>query len=311
MATQTQGTPATPESIAELVRDNRIVLFMKGSRHFPQCGFSATVVGILDQLVTGYKTVNVLTEPGMRDGIKAFSNWPTIPQLYVDGKFVGGCDIVRDMHASGELAQVLGAPAPAPPEPPALEVSDTAAAAFKGAIGSPSDVCRVQITADFQHELFIDERQAGDLTVEVKGVTFAFDGASARRANGLSLDFVQGDAGGFKIDNPNAPPSVKPLSAKSLKGMMDRGEKFELLDVRTAEERQIARIESARHLDDEGIRHVESLPKDTTLVFQCHHGMRSRAAAERFLSQGFKRVFNLEGGIEAWSRDVDSKVPRY
>ena len=93
--------------IEGLIGNNRVVLFMKGTRSFPQCGFSATVVQILDDLLPEYHTVNVLKEPDIREGIKAFSNWPTIPQLYVNGKFVGGCDIVREMYASGELQELL------------------------------------------------------------------------------------------------------------------------------------------------------------------------------------------------------------
>lgn len=87
---------------------HRVVLFMKGTKAFPQCGFSARVVEILDQHGVTYETRNVLADPALREGIKAFSSWPTIPQLYVGGKFVGGCDIVNEMNANGELSAVLG-----------------------------------------------------------------------------------------------------------------------------------------------------------------------------------------------------------
>ena len=96
------------KQISELVSQNRVVLFMKGNRSMPQCGFSAQVVKMLDALLPGYETVDVLRSPEIRDGIKAFSEWPTIPQLYVDGQFIGGCDIVREMHASGELQKLIG-----------------------------------------------------------------------------------------------------------------------------------------------------------------------------------------------------------
>lgn len=96
------------QQISDLVAQNRVVLFMKGTRRMPQCGFSTQVVQILDQLLPSYETVDVLNSPEMRDGIKAFSQWPTIPQLYVDGKFIGGCDIVREMNASGELQKLIG-----------------------------------------------------------------------------------------------------------------------------------------------------------------------------------------------------------
>ena len=86
---------------------SRVVLFMKGNKHFPQCGFSAQVVKILGEVGVPFDTVNVLQSPELRDGIKAYTDWPTIPQLYVDKQFVGGCDIVTEMHASGELAKEL------------------------------------------------------------------------------------------------------------------------------------------------------------------------------------------------------------
>ena len=99
--------------IGSLIGSNRVILFMKGNRQMPQCGFSATVVQILDSLVPDYATYDVLSDPEVRQGIKEFSDWPTIPQLYVDGEFLGGCDIVREMYASGELQQKLGAEASA------------------------------------------------------------------------------------------------------------------------------------------------------------------------------------------------------
>ena len=94
-------------SIQDLIEKNRVLLFMKGTKTFPQCGFSGAVVQILSQIGVPYETVNVLADPAIRQGIKDFTDWPTIPQLYVDGKFVGGCDIVREMHARGELATLL------------------------------------------------------------------------------------------------------------------------------------------------------------------------------------------------------------
>ena len=96
------------ETLREQVTKNRVVLYMKGTPQFPQCGFSATVAEILKRCgVDDYFSVNVLADPEIRQGIKEFANWPTIPQLYVDGEFIGGCDIVREMYASGELQKVL------------------------------------------------------------------------------------------------------------------------------------------------------------------------------------------------------------
>ena len=95
------------DRIEQEVTDNPVVLYMKGTPMFPQCGFSAAVVQILSETGVKFKGIDVLTDPSLRDGIKAYTDWPTIPQLYVKGEFVGGCDIVREMAANGELVPLL------------------------------------------------------------------------------------------------------------------------------------------------------------------------------------------------------------
>lgn len=304
-------TDSIDSQLSDLVRSDKVVLFMKGNRQFPQCGFSATVVGILDQLVPSYKTVNVLSDPAIRDGIKVYSKWPTIPQLYVNGEFVGGCDIIRDMFEAGELQALLGVQ-PLETKIPKVIVTAAAAKAFKDAAEGPEDHPRVQISAKFEYELFLDKKEKGDIEAEAGGLIFLFDAASARRADGMSIDFVIADGGGgFKIENPQEPPKVRPLAPKALQEMMSKGEKMHLFDVRAPAEREIAKIEPSRLLDDPGQDFLAELPRDTTLVFYCHHGVRSRSAAEHFLREGFKKIYNVEGGIDAWSRTVDPSVPKY
>ena len=95
--------------IAEIVNGNEIVLFMKGTALFPQCGFSSRAIAILDRLGSKYETVDVLQDPEIRQGIKEYSDWPTVPQLYVRGEFVGGSDIMMEMFESGELQELLAA----------------------------------------------------------------------------------------------------------------------------------------------------------------------------------------------------------
>ena len=97
----------TKERISDIVGANEVVLFMKGTPQFPQCGFSSQVVQILDYLGVDYKGINVLQSDELRNGIKDYTNWPTIPQLYVKGEFVGGSDIMREMYENGELQQML------------------------------------------------------------------------------------------------------------------------------------------------------------------------------------------------------------
>jgi monothiol glutaredoxin len=97
----------TKDRISDDIASSDIVLFMKGTPVFPQCGFSAAVVGVLSHLGVKFKGINVLEDDNLREGIKAFSDWPTIPQLYVKGEFVGGCDIVREMYETGELMEMF------------------------------------------------------------------------------------------------------------------------------------------------------------------------------------------------------------
>jgi monothiol glutaredoxin len=301
-----------------LVRDHDVVLFMKGERRAPSCGFSAQVVSILDELLDRYATVDVLENAEVRDGIKEYSQWPTIPQLYVKGKFVGGCDIVREMHAAGELAELLGVDANGPSDV-TVDVTAAAAQALQSALeGAGSEGLHLAIDARFAHELYVGPREDGEREVRARvpagapGVAFLLDAKSLRRANGVVIDFVTAANGsGFRIDNPNEPPKVRSLSAKELDAKRRAGEPLHLFDVRTPAERATAVIDGSILLDDEGAKALDALPRDATVVFQCHHGVRSRAAAERALARGFTRVFNLEGGIDAWSVDVDPRVPRY
>lgn len=195
-----------------------------------------------------------------------------------------------------------------------ITVTPAAAEAIREAApDSDRATLRLTIGPTFQYDLRLDTLAEGDVAVVTNGVTVLLDADSASRSDGLTLDFdADGpDGGGFAIDNPNAPAPIQQMSAAELKALLDSGESFELLDVRTPAERAIARIEGARLLDQ--ALHDELMEKDrhTPLVFQCHHGMRSQAAAEYFQRAGFRRLYNLQGGIEAWSVEVDPSVPRY
>lgn len=300
------------ERIQRLVSSDPVVLFMKGTRAAPQCGFSAAVVEILDQHLTSYVTVDVLSDPTIRDGVKEFASWPTIPQLYIRGEFVGGCDIVREMDSRGELAAALGELA-ATPAAPQITVTDAAAAVFRDAVADcgPQEFLRLGIDRGFAHDLGIGPRGAGDLEVVANGITLVLDRGSARRADGVVIDHVDGPQSGFKIDNPNAPPGVRLLTPREAKAMLEGDPNIKLLDVRTPGERELAAISGSILLDRDNIDDMLALAKDTPLVFVCHHGQRSRQAAMHFLEHGFRRVYNLQGGIDGWSLEVDPSVPRY
>jgi len=305
--------PETRKKIEQLVTSDSVVLFMKGSRSFPQCGFSASVVNILNTLIPKYTTVNILSDSDVRTGMKEFSDWPTFPQLFVKGEFVGGADIVRQMHEAGELEKKLG-DLVAAPKAPKVTVSPRAAQELNEALkdGGGGDVIHLTITPTWEHQLDLGPKEASHVTVTSNGVTVQLDRTSAGRAEGVTIDFIEAsDGAGFKIDNPNRPAVVRELAPKELKALLDSGKVTHLYDVRTDKERATAKLPGAIQLDDATMAAIEGLPKDTPLAFHCHHGGRSRGAAEHFLKLGFKNVYNMAGGIDAWSRDVDPSVPRY
>ncbi len=301
------------QEISELIGSNEIVLFMKGDRRSPQCGFSATVVGILDSMVSTYHTVDVLSAPHLRDGIKTFSSWPTVPQLYVKGEFVGGCDIIQEMFGSGEIYKTLGVE-PVEVIQPKIEISAAAADALRQAASEQSGTGRelhLAVDATFQSNLSIAPRTPADVEAITEGVLLLLDPISASRADGISIDVSETPNGqAFKVDNPNA-PQIQPMSVRELEALLDSRDPIELLDVRTPEERAIAAIPGAILLNEAEAARIESLPRDTKLVLHCHHGGRSQQAAEQFVSLGFSQVFNVIGGIDAWSQEIDPDVPRY
>lgn len=300
------------KELSDTVSENRVVLFMKGKRRLPQCGFSAQVVKILDDLLDDYLTVNVLENPDVRDGVKQFSNWPTIPQLYVGGKFVGGCDIVSEMYRNGELHQALGIQLPEVKEP-TLSITDAAAHALKGALEqAPEGSCvRLEVDGSFRPAMGVDGPNATDFRLEVNGIPFVVDRMSAPRADGIAMDFLPGEQGGFRIDNPNEPPRVRNISVDQVSQWLQEGQEFELVDVRTDAERDIAKIEGAVQYTPQERERLMGLPKDRILVFHCHHGSRSLEAGQEFAAEGFRRVFNMEGGIDAWALKVDNTLRRY
>lgn len=297
--------------LQNLVDAHPVVVFMKGSRHLPQCGFSAQVVQVLDEYLPTYETVNVLADPEIRQGIKDFSDWPTIPQVYVRGEFVGGCDIVREMHESGELASVLECEPRESPSPQ-IVLSPAAVAAFEEAgRDAEYDHLRLDISPQFQHALSFGPKLAGDIEATSNGYSLWMNKSTARRADGLRIDFVQGPTGaGFQIDNPNEPPKVKSMSVEALQAKLAASEPLWLFDVRTAEEQAIASIPRAISFDAEGQQQLQALPNDAMVVLYCHHGMRSQMAAQQVLGLGFTNVWNLAGGIDAYSR-VEPSIPRY
>jgi monothiol glutaredoxin len=303
--------PALRERIRRLLDGNRVVLFMKGDPAAPQCGFSARAVGALDGLGADYAHVDVLADPDIRDGIKAYGDWPTIPQLYIEGQLVGGADIIEQMAHTGELNVALGLP---PPDrtPPAIQISPAAFEMLHESLRDAGSGYTLKIDIDprFNTRLQLAPVDAQAIATEIDGIRVQFDLASARRAEGLSIDWVDDERGrGLVIDNPNAPAAVRTLSPLEAAGKLAAAA-VTVVDVRPPQERAFAQLKAAFATFDAGTEALEALPKDTPLAFLCHHGNRSAQAAENFRQAGFTEVYNIVGGIDAWAQ-MDPSIPRY
>jgi monothiol glutaredoxin len=303
--------PAIRSRIEQILSANRVVLFMKGTPHAPQCGFSAATAGRLDALLDGYCSIDVLADPAIRQGIKEYGNWPTIPQLYVDGELVGGADIVQSMHDSGELHRLLGVPEP-DRTPPTITITDAAAAAIRKATEEAGGLALfLVVDAAFQPQFELREAGAHDIVSIANGIELHFDLAGVPRARDAVIDWVSTPRGeGLSINLPAAPAAVRSIDVQTLHRRLDAGT-LTVIDVRPPQDRAIAPFPAARVLDAASRAQLEGLPKDTPLAFLCHHGNSSRQAAEHFRALGFTDVHNVEGGIDAWSREIDPAVPRY
>jgi len=303
--------PDLRQRIDDLLQSNRIVLFMKGDPRAPQCGFSAKAVAALAELEQPFAHVNVLADAEIREGIKAYGNWPTIPQLYIGGELVGGSDIIEQMASSGELHAALGLPAP-DRTPPAISITPAAQPTLRKAIDDAGGDLAVQIDIDtnFRTRLALATRDANAITVDCDGIPVQVAVAAARRADGIVIDFADDTRGrGLVVENLNAPPPVRALSPTDAHARASTGS-LRLVDVRPADERAKATAPVPHSTFDDGPGALEALPRDTPLAFLCHHGSRSGQAAEHFRQLGFREVYNVEGGIDAWS-DVDADIPRY
>jgi monothiol glutaredoxin len=299
------------QRIDALLHSNDVVLFMKGSPGQPSCGFSSKASGILNELLGDYAHVDVLADAEIREGIKIYGQWPTIPQLYIRGELIGGSDIIDEMFNSGELHQVLGLPAPLRINP-VLNISPAAARAIRQAMenSEPGYALHLNVDARFQSQFQLKPVNGNEIVSEAEGIKVYFDLASAPRADGISIDWIEDVRGsGLAIDNPNAPAKVKSVSVEELNESL---QSFTVIDVRPAHARALTEFPHGHEvLDEDSIERLAALPKETRLAFLCHHGNSSRQAAEHFRGLGFTQLFNIEGGIDAWAEKIDNSLHRY
>jgi monothiol glutaredoxin len=297
--------------IENYVNGNKVVLFMKGTPQQPMCGFSAKTIAALDSVVPDYTAVNVLDDAEIREGIKVYGNWPTIPQLYIDGELVGGCDIVLNMLNSGELHQCLGLEQP-DRSPPEITITPGAAEKILEAMqGHEGIALHFQVDANWDSQFNLAPPQGHEISSESNGIRVLMDIATAQRARGAVIDWVSTMQGeGLAIDLPQAPAPVKQMTVRELAQKLEASE-VTLVDLRGEDDRKRAFIEGSLVLDRETMKKLEGMPKDTAIAFLCHHGNSSMGAAEHFRKQGFSNISNVAGGIHAWSMEIDSSVPTY
>ena len=305
-------TTEVRDRINSIVTSGPVVLFMKGSAEAPQCGFSAQVIRVLNRVLPTYQTFDVLADGELREGVKVYSDWPTIPQLYIKGEFQGGCDIINEMYQNGELHAALGLEVPAA-EAPEIEISDSAAEMLEQARVQQPGELHLGVDAAFRHSLFFGPVEEGEIKSSSNGFDVFMDRDSALRAAGLVLDLQPGQGGRgneLRIDNPNA-PKVHPMTVAELAEVRKEDPTVRLYDVRTDQERATAKIDGSVAYTPDVESEILALPKDTRMVFYCHHGQRSFSLARRLALEGFTQAYNLEGGIEAWATQIDPSVPRY
>lgn len=292
----------TLERIDQLVKSQPVILFMKGTPQAPMCGFSANTARILrDVLDDDFATVNVLEDQAIREGIKEYGQWPTIPQLYVDGELVGGNDIVTEMYNTGELHALLGMEAP-DRTPPTITITDEARQHIESGIAELGDqVLYLNIDDQFNTRFSVEQPKGYEIIADAGGIPIYMDIGTAKRSDGIEIDWVDDIQGsGLVIRNPNEPAPIKQISAAELKQRLQAGESLHIFDVRSDQQMATGTVPGARRLDKDSIATIEKMPKDTPLVFVCNMGNTSQGAAEFFRKKGFVNVHNLAGGMAAW-----------
>lgn len=295
----------TKQEIEKLISNNTCVLFMKGNPKHPQCGFSSNTVKILNEIVgEDFSYCNVLEDQNIREGIKEYGNWPTIPQLYINKELVGGNDIVTEMYNSGELQTMLGKPMPER-KPALITITEKAKENILSGIENiGSSVLMLSIDSQFNTRFSIEEPKGYELTSDVGDIKIYMDIGTAKRADGIEIDWVEDLQGsGLVIKNPNEPKSVNQISKNELeKGMAD-GVYSHIYDVRGEHEFLANSIPGSKRLDKQNMQEIENLEKHTPLVFVCSVGNSSQGACEFYRKKGYTNVNNLVGGVSVWSNN--------
>lgn len=297
-------TQELDQKIESLINSHKVVLFMKGTPQTPMCGFSGNTIKMLkDLLDEDFKTFNVLEDNDVREGIKNYSEWPTIPQLYIDNEFVGGNDIISEMFNTGELHELLNLQKPNR-TPPTITISDEALKHIKeGMQEVGGQKLFLSIDDAFNTRFSIESPKGYEVVSQVKNLDIYMDIGTAERAQDIDISWIEELQGsGLRIKNPNEPPAVIELSVTELQDWFDTKnvDNPMIFDVRPADKVEEGTLPGGRRLDKKTIIEIEEMDKNTPLVFVCQVGQSSMAAAEFFRKKGYSKVYNLSGGYQAW-----------
>ena len=304
---------AVHRQISSILASNPVVLFMKGTPEQPRCGFSAKSADVLNNLAPGFFGVDVLSDDDIRQGIKIYGNWPTIPQLYVKGELIGGSDIIMQLYNTGELHQLLGVAAPDRSAPEIFISAQAATAIRAGMADEPALGLHLRIDGRWQASFQLAPIEGHEIKAVAEDLNVYMDVQTAQRAKGLRIDWIESLQGsGLSITNPNAPSAVKPMTVSALVAALKSTRPPLVIDVRPEHDRLRAPFPlPSKVLEGNTLPALEALAKSQPLAFLCHFGNSSKQAAEHFKSLGFTEVFNVEGGIDAYAREIDASVVRY
>ena len=295
---------AVKQRIEELIESDKVFLFMKGNPQTPMCGFSGNTVKMLkDLLGEEYGTFNVLEDNDIREGIKIYSDWPTIPQLYINKEFVGGNDIISEMFNTGELHELLGLNKP-DRTPPNMRITDEALTHIKeGMKDAGNNKLFLSIDDEFNTRFSLESPKGYEVVASVKDLDIYMDIGTAERAQNIEISWIEELQGsGLRIKNPNEPPAVQEISVAELQDRFDTdAANPNIYDVRPEDKVAEGTLPGAKRLDKQAIEAIESMDKSSPLVFVCQVGQSSMAAAEYFRKKGYTKVFNLTGGYNAWN----------
>lgn len=292
------------QKIENLISSHKVFLFMKGTPQTPMCGFSGNTIKMLkDLLEDDFKSFNVLEDHEVREAIKTYSEWPTIPQLYINSEFIGGNDIISEMFNTGELHELLDLKKP-DRTPPSMTISEEALEHIKEGMQEAGDnKLFLSIDDAFNTRFSLDSPKGYEIVARVGDLDLYMDIGTAERAQNIEITWIEELQGsGLRIKNPNEPPAVIELSVAELQDWLET-ESIDnplIFDIRTTEKIAIGTLPGGRRLDKEAISDIEKLAKDTPLVFVCQVGQSSMSAAEFFRKKGYIKVYNLTGGYDAW-----------